>query len=207
MELDNVQINVTNKGYADISEEKVRAIVQDILSGNKERFEEIFGIYHGLVYGMAWNLTGDYDDALDVTQECFLRAFRSLCSWKGKAKFSTWLHRIAVNTSIDYIRREAKHHSNRIDAGDNKDLDREIALISQGVESKTPLTKLQQKELRMRIYDAINRLKGMQRHCFVLRYFADLSIREVAVVAGCAEGTAKRHLFRAREYLRHSLFS
>jgi RNA polymerase sigma-70 factor (ECF subfamily) len=205
MELDNVQIEVTNSGYSDISEEMIRSIVRDVLAGKNERFEELFGLYHGLVYGMAWNLTGNYDDALDVTQECFLRAFRALCSWKGKAKFSTWLHRIAVNTAIDYIRHESKHHFRRIESGGDEDQDKEVQIISQGVESQTPLTKLQQKELRLRIFRAINDLKGRQRRCFILRYFADLSIREVAVVVGCGEGTAKRHLFRARERLRNLL--
>lgn len=207
MELDNVQTNVSNSGYADISEEMIRTIVRDVLAGNIERFEELFGLYHGLVYGMAWNLTGNYDDALDVTQECFLRTFRALCSWKGKAKFSTWLHRIAVNTAIDYIRREAKHHAKRIESRDDEDMHKEFHGLFQGIESQTPLTKLQQKELRLKIFKAIDQLKGRQRHCFILRYFADLSIRELAVVVGCGEGTAKRHLFRARERLRCLLLS
>lgn len=205
MELDNVQFNVSNSGYSDISEDMIRTIVRDVLAGKSERFEELFGLYHGLVYGMAWNLTGNYEDALDVTQECFLRTYRALCSWKGKAKFSTWLHRIAVNTAIDYIRREAKHHSQRIESGNDEELDKEIECISQGVESQTPLTKLQQKELRLRIFRAVGQLKGRQRRCFILRYFADLSIKEVAGIVGCGEGTAKRHLFRARERLRSLL--
>lgn len=158
-----------------------------------------------MVFILAWNLTGNYDDSMDVVQECFLRVFRALCSWKKKAKFATWLHRIAVNTAIDYIRREAKHQAKRRTFSGDESMDEEIERLAQGVETRTPLTELQQKELRMRIFQAVNQLAARQRRCFILRYFSGLDIREIAQVVGCGEGTVKRHLFRARKRLQQWL--
>ncbi len=201
MEGENVQIHTNTGKVPDVSERDVQEIVKAVLSGKKDRFEQIFVIFHNMVFYLAWNVTGNYDDAMDVVQECFLRAFRALSSWKMKAKFATWLHRIAINTAIDYIRREAKHQAKRLTSPGIEDMDEEIERLSQGVDTRTPLTELKQKELRRRILQAVNQLGGRQRRCFILRYFADLDIREIALVVGCGEGTVKRHLFRARKRL------
>jgi RNA polymerase sigma-70 factor (ECF subfamily) len=201
MEGENVQIHTNTGRMPDISEQAVREIVEAVLSGKTQRFEEVFELFHNMVFYLAWNLTGNYDDALDVVQECFLRAFRALSSWKKKARFATWLHRIAINTAIDYIRREAKHQAKRIASSGIEDMDEEIERLTQGVDSRTPLTELKQKELRRRILHAVNQLAGRQRRCFILRYYSDLDIKEIALVVGCGEGTVKRHLFRARKRL------
>jgi len=200
----DVQSNMT-EGSHEAPEKEIRAIVEAARGGDVRYFEKIFTLFQNRIYGLAWNLTGNYDDAMDVVQECFLRAYRALGSWRGKAKFSTWLHRITVNTAIDFIRREARHQAKRISPQEGEDMDERLRILCDGVERRTPLTELEQKELRRRIMCAINRLKGMQRHCFVLRYFSDLPLKEVALVVGCGEGTVKRHLFRARERLRELL--
>jgi RNA polymerase sigma-70 factor (ECF subfamily) len=205
MEGDNVQLNTNTGRTPDVSEQALQDIVKAVLAGKKERFEEIFVLFHNMVFFLAWNLTGNYDDAMDVVQECFLRVFRALCSWKKKAKFATWLHRIAINTAIDYIRREAKHQAKRLTSSGFEDMDEEIDRLAQGVETRTPLTELQQKELRRRILYAVNQLGGRQRRCFILRYYSDLDIKEIAQVVGCAQGTVKRHLFRARKRLQEWL--
>jgi len=205
MEGDNVQLNTNTGRTPDVSEQALQDIVKAVLAGKKERFEEIFVLFHNMVFFLAWNLTGNYDDAMDVVQECFLRVFRALCSWKKKAKFATWLHRIAINTAIDYIRREAKHQAKRLTSSGFEDMDEEIDRLAQGVETRTPLTELQQKELRRRILYAVNQLGGRQRQCFILRYYSDLDIKEIAQVVGCAQGTVKRHLFRARKRLQEWL--
>jgi len=205
MEGDNVQLNTNTGRTPDVSEQALQDIVKAVLAGKKERFEEIFVLFHNMVFFLAWNLTGNYDDAMDVVQECFLRVFRALCSWKKKAKFATWLHRIAINTAIDYIRREAKHQAKRLTSSGLEDMDEEIDRLAQGVETRTPLTELQQKELRRRILYAVNQLGGRQRRCFILRYYSDLDIKEIALIIGCGEGTVKRHLFRARKRLQEWL--
>jgi len=188
------------------TEEKVRAIVKDVLDGDHERFGEIIRIYENRVFSIAWNLTGCRDDAMDIFQECFMRIFRALSSWKGKARFSTWLHRIATNTAIDFVRREARHQHKRVVTSGNEDMDREIELLAEGVNPLTPLEELKRRELRARIFEAVSQLEGKQRECFILRYFADLPVSEVAATIGCGEGTTKRHLFRAREKMKALLY-
>jgi len=207
MDMSNVQINTLHETDPESLEKATREIVQDVLAGREERFEELFNLYHNRVYALAWSMTQNYDDAMDIVQECFLRSFRALNSWKGRAKFTTWLHRITVNAAIDYIRREVRHRNRRLEALGDPDRDDEVLRLAEGVNRKTPLTELQRKELRKRIFQAISQLGGRQKRCFILRYFGGLSIREVASVVGCGEGTAKRHLFRARERLRQMLIS
>ena len=207
MEIENVQFNKQNKNASELSESDVRQIVKEVLSGKTERFEELFDFYRAMVYAMAWNITGNYDDAMDVVQECFLRVYRALCSWKGRSKFSTWLHRIAVNTAIDYIRKEAKHHSKRTIEVYHQNKSEKFGKIVEGVVSKTPVDFLEQKELRARIMHAVNQLGGKQRRCFILRYFSGLSIKGVALVVCCSEGAVKRHLFRSRQNLKKWLIS
>ena len=204
MDEDNVKLNETFQDKEEF-ERRIRSIVKAILSGESERFDEIYAFYHNRVYALAWSLTGNYDDAMDVVQESFLRTYRALGSWKGRSRFSTWIHRIVVNTSIDFIRREARHHVKRLSSGGNEQLEEKVHKLIQGVETRTPFSELERKELRCRIFLAINQLGGRQRKCFILRYFGHLSIRDVASVIGCGEGTVKRHLFRARQNLKQLL--
>src|SRR5690606_27059815 len=90
----------------------VLPLVERAVAGSSEAFEEIAFLYREHVYAAAWQFTRNSDDAMDVTQEAFLRAFRALSSFKGKARCSTWLHRIVLNTCVDYLRREKKHRNN-----------------------------------------------------------------------------------------------
>lgn len=189
----------------DVSEKEIRDLVDAVLRGDRKKYGELFELFQPQVFSLAWNLTGNLDDTMDIIQECFLRAYRALSSWKGNAKFATWLHRIAVNTAIDFIRREAKHHDKRLEASQNEDDDEEIQNLCEGVERRTPLTELQRKELRKKIFTAVALLPDMQRRCFVLRYLGDMSTREAAEIFGCSEGTVKSHLYRAREFLKQAL--
>jgi RNA polymerase sigma-70 factor, ECF subfamily len=205
MHVFNVQHDTNTCTEIEIPDKEVREIVNEILSGKVELFDKIFVSFHHRVYALAWNMTGNYDDAMDVVQECFIRTYRALKSWKGRAKFTTWLHRIAINTSIDFIRREAKHKSSRIESGGNEDICEMIQRLSEGVDNRTPFSELERKELRQRIFRAINQLSGRQKKCFILRYFSGKTIKEIALITNCGEGTTKRHLFRARMKLQNLL--
>lgn len=182
-------------------EEDVATLVKSIVSGESEKYEIIIERYRDKVLRIAWRLSGNYEDTLDISQEAFLRIFRALRSWKGHAKFSTWLHRVALNTALDYIRWQGKHSRGRV-----IDYDEEthniLEKINQGVERSTPFEKAHQSELKRLVYRAIVKLSPMQRKCFVLRYYQDLKIREVAEVLGVKDGTVKRHLFRGAKRLR-----
>src|SRR5690606_18521972 len=90
--------------------------VQAVKAGQSDAFEEIVFTYRDQVFSAAWHLTRNHEDAMDVTQEAFLRAYNALSGYKGKSRFSTWLHRIVLNTGIDFIRREKRHKHLSLDA-------------------------------------------------------------------------------------------
>ncbi len=191
---------------ASASEQELRDAVADVLAGNKDRFEVIVEAIGPQIHAVAWKLTQDTDDALDVSQEALLRIYRALPAWKGRCKFSTWAHRVVLNTGVDFLRRQSKHYRGRVEvpAPEENDEAQEPQEWG-GVTYYTAADALERSEIRRRIQQALVFLSARQRKCFVLRHYHDLSIREVAEVMGTSEGTIKRHLFRACRRLRELL--
>jgi RNA polymerase sigma-70 factor (ECF subfamily) len=183
------------------AEDDLYIITREIVSGNTERFEEIVERFRMHVYQMAWKVTANYDDALDITQEVFLRTYRALSAWKGQSKFSTWLHRIALNTTIDYLRRNKRHVQALVRPAEEENENRDRKL-QEGVTHETPARALELKELRCAIYSAVVKLPSRQRKSFVLRHYYGLPIKEIAEILRCSEGTIKRHLYRAIQRMR-----
>lgn len=183
----------------------MRSAIQCILQGETEAFEIIVNRHREEVFRTVWRMTNNFDDAMDVTQEVFLRVFYALRSWRGRVRFSTWLNRIVCNTAIDYLRRQrrATRYSDQLlkeayRSGDS-------SLAEQFEEDALALTNIELKELRTILQGAISRLPGQQRRCFVLRHYQDLSIKEISRTIGCSQGTVKRHLYRAVLRLRKIL--
>jgi RNA polymerase sigma-70 factor (ECF subfamily) len=181
-----------------------RELVRAILAGETARFDEIVSLFRERVYRIAWRMAQDREDALDIAQEVFLRSFRALRSWHGRARFSTWLHRIAVNASIDYIRRQTKYRD-RTDSFDDMTPEAVAAIEAKSAPFDEPRRLAYAKELRREIFDAVRRLPRRQRRCFVLRHYHECSIRDIATVLGITEGAVKRHLHRASRRLRSDL--
>jgi RNA polymerase sigma-70 factor (ECF subfamily) len=188
------------------AEDDILPLVQRTLAGNREAFDELVFLYRDQVYATAWQLTRNSEDALDVSQEVFLRAYRALSSYKGKAKFSTWLHRIVLNTCIDHIRRE-KRHKNNVSLSDVPDEGTDEYTANPLESSVDPKQRdtVYQKEIQRRILAGLQQVSGRQREVFVLRYYQDLELKEIAEVLKCSEGAIKRHLHRAQMRLRDIL--
>lgn len=187
-------------------EPEVLPLVQQALAGSREAFDEIVFLYRDQVYATTWQLTRNSEDALDVAQEVFMRAFRALGSYKGRARFSTWLHRIVLNACIDHIRREKRHWGNisMSEVPDDGNEDSYSAPPESSVDS-TQRESVYQKQIQRRILAALKQISGRQREVFVLRYYQDLELREIAEVIKCSEGAVKRHLHRAQMRLRDIL--
>lgn len=185
-----------------VAEDDLYITTQEILKGNTERFEEIVERFRMYVYQMAWKVTSNYDDAMDITQEVFLRAYRALSSWKGRSKFSTWLHRIALNTTIDFLRRTRRHAREFVRGAEDENSEDLHRKLQEGVTHETPSRVLELKELRCAIYSAVAKLPSRQRKCFILRHYYGLPIKEISEILGCSEGTVKRHLYRSVQRLR-----
>lgn len=190
---------------ADHPDAPILAAIREVLAGNLNAFDEIVYLYRDQVFGIAWNLTHDTEDALDITQEVFLRAYRALRSYRGNARFSTWLHRIALNTTMDYLRRESRQWRRRVTEPHDPQQAQDAAFnpLEHGrVSAEQGAATLQRKERQRRVMEAIHQLSARQKRVILLRYYHDLTLSEIAKVMKCSEGAVKRHLFRAQTRLR-----
>ena len=200
-------ISRANVCYAEgnVDKRRIRELVAQITAGNIELFEIIVERYQGEIYRIAWRLTQNYDDASDVVQETFLRMYRALRSWTGKAEFSTWVYRIAVNTALDYLRRQAKHYRRRVYIDETAEESLEYRQRLEGIEYNVPRNGAQSNQHRELIHKLLLRLSPMQRKCFLLHYYQELSIQEVSEIVRCSVGSVKRHIFRAKKRLKKLL--
>jgi RNA polymerase sigma-70 factor, ECF subfamily len=170
--------------------------------------EELVRRYQEKAYAIAYRTcSGDAEEAKELTQESFLKVFRSLHRFKGQASFYTWLYRIVVNTCLDGARRQKRRRwffpSRRAEEGKG---------MGDGLEESPdpaihgdPAATLNRKELKAQVQKALAGLSSSQRMIFELKIFDEMSISEIAKLANIAEGTVKSHLFRATRHIRKGL--
>jgi RNA polymerase sigma-70 factor (ECF subfamily) len=168
--------------------------------GDSEAFRGLMERHSRAVYRLAHRMTGNPQDAEDVVQETFLKAYRQLGRFESRANFSTWLHRIAVNCSIDLIRGR-KHQETGHDASDLDHLeptdDHPVAA--------SPERLMLSHEVQERVGVAMESLTHMERAAFVLRHFEGQSIEEISRALGLKANAAKHSIFRAVRKMRLAL--
>jgi RNA polymerase sigma-70 factor, ECF subfamily len=178
------------------------ALVQRCAVGDEAACTELVGEHQRMVIQLAMNLLGDRDEALDLSQEVFLRVFRTIHRFRGQSSLRTWIYRIAVNQARNRHRFWRRRHR-----ADQVSLDEHLAahgeFVSEG--DATPERVLAQKELAARLQVALDRLPFDQRTAIVLREIDGLSYDEIAFSLGLAIGTVKSRLTRARQALRLEL--
>jgi RNA polymerase sigma-70 factor (ECF subfamily) len=182
------------------SEEAIADVIEAVRAGDREQFETLVEWHRDKVYRMAWRVAQDQDSALDIVQEVFVRVYKGLKGWRGQSKFSTWLHRIVMNTAIDVMRQESRHRKHQTPL-----LDEHLALIPDTRSGSDPRQVAARNQLRARVFEAVTRLSAKQRACFTLRHQQQLSLNEIAETLGCSEGAVKKHLARAIARLRQLL--
>lgn len=178
------------------------AIVQRCASGDEAACADLVAEHQRMVVQLAINLLGDRDEALDLSQEVFLRVFRTIDRFRGQSSLRTWIYRIAVNQARNRHRFWSRRHR-----ADQVSLDEHVAAHGEflsGGES-TPDRVLAQKELAGRLQHALDSLPFDQRTAIVLREIDGLSYEEIAFSLGVAIGTVKSRLTRARQALRLEL--
>ena len=178
-------------------------LVERARNGDAAAFGELITRYERRVYRMARQITQIDEDAEDVLQETFLKAFEHLDSFQGQSKFYTWLTRIAVNESLMKLRKRNSDRSVSLDENIETEEDpivREIA-----VWDETPEQKYSQEELREILNKAIDSLKPIFRTVFILRDVEEMSTEETAEVLGLSIAAVKSRLLRARLQLREKL--
>ena len=186
---------------------EVEPDVEDILlkgakEGNEFAFAQIVERYEKRVYQLCYRMTGNPEDAADQTQETFLKAWRGLPSFQGDCALGTWLHRLAVNCCIDYLRREKKRRAQvtSLDASGG-----EAPPPEQPDSGPGPQEQLEQRERQRAVQRALEKLTLEHRAVLLLRESQGLSYGEIARALGLEEGTVKSRLARARLQLRNVL--
>ncbi|MEM9712053.1 MAG: sigma-70 family RNA polymerase sigma factor [Actinomycetota bacterium] len=171
-------------------------LVERARTGDREAFEQLVRLTHVDVYSLARRLTGDPDDARDVVQETYLRAYRAITKFRGDAQFSTWLYRITANCASTHRRRRGRHHHVEL-ADDHAQVDHDV--------HHDPEAQVATVGLRDRLESAIRLLPPKLRSVVVLRDLHGLSHRDIANELGITESAAKVRLHRARKQLQADL--
>jgi len=175
-------------------------LVTSALSGRESCFEELVRRYQRPIAAYVYRMVGNYDAALDLTQEVFIKVYNSLSRYRSEFKFSTWIYKIAHNAAIDHLRRHAVREQALVTWPESER--REISIESRRL---TPEQESERKERRSEIEAVVQLLPTAYRELIVLRHSQDLSYDEIAEVTGLPLGTVKNRLFRAREAMRDQL--
>jgi RNA polymerase sigma-70 factor (ECF subfamily) len=175
-------------------------LVQTAVAGREASFEELVRRYQRPIAAYVYRMVGDYDSALDLTQEVFIKVYNSLNRYRAEFKFSTWIYKIAHNAAIDHLRRHAVREQALSGTGDGER--REVTIESKRL---TPEQESERKERCSEIESVVQLLQSSYRELIILRHSHDLSYDEIAEVTGLPLGTVKNRLFRAREAMRDLL--
>ena len=168
-----------------------RRAVREFLAGRRDALGDLFRRYRKDVYAIAHRFTGNKDDALDVTQEVFLKLIERMDEFERSARFSTWLYRVAVNQSIDCMRRRRRRAAAPL--GD--------AVVEVTGGGTDPVERAERREVSASLMHALDQLSDKHRSVIVLHGLENLSYKEIARVMGCSEGTVMSRLYYARKYL------
>ncbi len=168
-----------------------QALVAAFVAGDRQALAELFRRYRRSVYEIAYRYTSNREDALEVTQEVFLKVIENASEFRRGARFSTWLYRIAVNQSIDYLRRRKRRSF--------------APLEGEGFQARgtraDPVLEAEKTELQERVNEALWKLSEKHRDVLVLHTLEHLSYAEIAKIVGCSVGTVMSRLFYARKRL------
>lgn len=177
-------------------------------SNNKaQEFEQVVERYHGKVFQLVFRYTGDYEEACDLTQDTFVRAFNAWGEFRGDAQVYTWLYRIALNLCHNQQKRIVRRNRMErwsLDAGSDDDFEGR-APIEVADERPLPLARLEGDEMRLRLREALLELPENYRIVIVLRDIEGLTYEEIARVTDSTLEAIKSRLFRARQTLRRLL--
>ena len=150
------------------------------------------------VYNLALRMTGNPQDAEDMAQEAFLKAYRSLPEFRGESKFSVWLYRIVSNVCLDHLRKQSRRPSSSLTMEDDDGEEQQYDVPD---ESTSPEKLLEQKLTREAVQRGLNQLPDEQRQILLLRELRGLSYEEIGEALGLEAGTVKSRIFRARKRL------
>ncbi|NLW74310.1 MAG: RNA polymerase sigma factor [Clostridiales bacterium] len=187
-----------NKYLADLMKQAAR--------GNEAAFSDIVRHFERIVYNIAIQATGNREDALDVSQEVFMKLWRTAGSYRGECSVTSWVIRIARNTSLDALRRRSTRQTDSLTLEDEDGDTTERAIpVTEGDDD--PVSSYERKERIAAVRRAISELCDEHKEIILLRNIQGLSYAEIADLLGIEEGTVKSRIHRARNCLKEKLIS
>jgi len=179
----------------DKDEREVRMLVAEIKRGNRLAFTELVNKYRSQVAALAYRMVNDYDEAADITQNVFVKMSKNIWRYDDNKKFYTWLYRITVNASIDYIRKHKRHRHEPLD---------DFRETIENFEAD-PEHSYRRQQISNFIDQAARSLNEKQRSAFILRDVEGCKIDDVANIMNMPEATVRWYLHRARTKVRKEL--
>ncbi len=175
-----------------------QALVRAAQQGDTVAFEELVARHRDKLYARAYSMVRNEDEAIDLSQEAWVKGWQRLAQFQGEASFGTWMTRIVINLCLDHLRKQKRQRTESIE---------ELNEESGGVERQMPIVaanpteRLERAELRKQIDRALGLLSHEHRTVLVLHEFEELEYKEIAKVVGCSIGTVMSRLFYARRKL------
>lgn len=176
------------------------SVIERAKDGDREAFEIIVTTYEKAIYNLALRMSGGEEDARDLTQEVFLKIYRSLATFHGESTLATWIYRVASNTCYDLLRKR-KETAVSLDEESERGRLMDILVSTQG----DPQAELERAERIEQLEQALGELSAPHRKIVILRDLLGLSYAEISDVLRLEEGTVKSRLARARRHLRNHL--
>lgn len=181
-----------------MTREQEAAVIRRVLDGDGNAFEALVAAYEKNVYNLALRMTGNAQDAEDMAQEAFVKAYTSLPGFRGDSKFSVWLYRIVSNVCLDFLRRQNRRPASSLSLEDE---DGEESQMDIPDESQSPEQLLERSLTQEAVRRGLQSLSAEQRQILLLREIQGLSYEEIAETLDLEAGTVKSRIFRARKKL------
>lgn len=176
-----------------------RQLVQRAQGGDMDAYDALIRRYQERVYATLYHMTANHEDANDLTQEAFIKAYKALKTFKGDSSFFTWIYRIAINKAINFLKsKRNKVHMSLNDLDFNAEHDPDMVAF---VSENTPRRAMNLTELQEKLNEAMQRLSEVHRLVVTLHDVQGLSHEEISKIMDCNTGTVRSRLFYARQQL------
>ena len=183
----------------DLEHEEDEALVRRTQKGDSSAFDVLVGRYKERLYATVYHMTSNHEDANDLVQETFIKAYKSLRSFRGQSSFYTWVYRIAVNRTINFIKRRKNRSQYSLDDMDSSvQTDPDLVELMSHV---TPRREVGLMELQQKLNEALQQLSESHRAVVAMHDIQGMTHADIARVMKCSEGTVRSRLFYARQQL------
>ena len=192
-------VTQTNEQAADLEHEDDETLVARTQRGEERAFDVLVQRYKERLYATVYHMTGNHEDANDLVQDALIKAYKSITSFKGQSSFYTWVYRIAVNRTINFIkRRKTRNHYSLDDVDSSIQSDPDFVELMSHV---TPRREVGLGELQEKLNEALQKLSEAHRAVVTMHDVQGMTHADIAKVMKCSEGTVRSRLFYARQQM------